>query len=62
MVDEASMEAIIERVQSEFHKIDLFREYVSRFFETHPDLIQPPPIVHPVKSRMKDFQHLREKI
>ena len=62
MVDEASMEAIIERVQSEFHDIDLFRWYVTRFFETHPDLTQPPPIVHSVKSRMKDLQHLREKI
>ena len=27
MVDEASMEAIIERVQSELHSIDLFRDY-----------------------------------
>jgi ppGpp synthetase/RelA/SpoT-type nucleotidyltranferase len=62
MVDAASMEAIMERVQSEFHEIDLFRGYVARFFETHPDLTRPSPIVHSVKSRMKDLQHLREKI
>ena len=62
MVDEASMEAIIERVQSKLHDIDLFRENTARFFETHPDLTQPPQIVHSVKSRMKDWQPLREKV
>ena len=62
MVDEASMEAIIARVQSELHNIDLFRENTARFFETHPDLTQSPQIVHSVKSRLKDLQHLREKI
>ena len=62
MVDEASMEAIIERVQSELHSINLFRENTVRFFETHPNLTQSPPIVHSVKSRMKDLQPLREKV
>ena len=62
MVDEASMEAIIEQVQSKLHDIDLFRDYTVRFFETHPDLTQSPQIVHSVKSRLKDLQHLREKI
>ena len=62
MVDEASMEAIIARVESKLHDIDLFRASIARFFETHPALTQPPPIVHSVKSRIKDFQHLREKI
>ena len=62
MVDEASMEAIIERVQSRFHDIDRFRDNVVYFFENHPDLTYSPSIIHSVKSRMKDFQHLREKI
>ena len=62
MVDEASMEAIIGQVQIKFHEIDLFRESTVRFFETHPHLIQSPQIVHSVKSRMKDLEHLREKI
>lgn len=57
-----TMLSLIERVQSELHNIDLFRENTARFFETHPDLIQPPGIVHSVKSRMKDLQPLREKI
>ena len=62
MVDEASMEAIIKQVQNNLHDIDLFRNYTVRFFETHPDLTQSPQIVHSVKSRLKNLQHLREKI
>ena len=62
MVDETSMGAIIEIVKSELHNIDLFRKYVINFFETHPDLTQSPQVVHSVKSRMKNLQHLREKI
>ena len=62
MVDEASMEIIIERVQGRLHDIDLFRDYTVRFFETHPNLTQSAQIVHSVRSRMKDLQHLREKI
>ena len=62
MVDEASMEAIIEQVESKIHDIDLFRANTVRFFETHPNLNQSPQIVHSVKSRIKDLQHLREKV
>ncbi|MYB92805.1 RelA/SpoT domain-containing protein [Candidatus Poribacteria bacterium] len=56
------MEAIVERVQSQLHDIDIFRDYTVRFFETHPDLTQSPQVVHSVKSRIKDLQHVREKI
>ena len=62
MVDEASMGAILRQVQSKLHDIDLFRENTVRFFETHPGLTQPPQIVHSVKSRIKNLEHLREKI
>ena len=62
MVDDASMEAIIERVQSNLYDIELFCNYVTNFFEKHPDLTQSPQIVHSVKSRVKDLQCLREKI
>ena len=62
MVDDAIMEAIMAQVQTELHNIDLFRANTVRFFETHPDLTQSPQIVHSVKSRMKDLQHLREKV
>ncbi|MDE0085851.1 MAG: RelA/SpoT domain-containing protein [Candidatus Poribacteria bacterium] len=56
------METIIARVENNLHEIKLFCNYVTNFFETHPDLTQPPQIVHSVKSRIKDLEHLREKI
>ena len=62
MVDEASMEIIIEQVESKLFDINHFRESTVRFFEAHPHLIRSPRIVHSVKSRMKDWQPLREKI
>ena len=62
MVDEANMETIIDRVKNKLHDIDLFRDNIVRFFETHPDLTQSVRIVHSVISRMKDLRHLREKI
>ena len=62
MVDEASMEVIIGQIQNKLHDFDLFRENTVRFFETHPQLIQSPQVVHSVKSRMKDLEHLKEKI
>ena len=61
-IDEASMNAIIDRVQSERYYIDLFRKSTASFFEEHPDLTQSRRIVHSVKSRMKNSDRLREKI
>jgi ppGpp synthetase/RelA/SpoT-type nucleotidyltranferase len=40
----------------------MFRKNVADFFLEHPDLNRSPPIIHSVKSRMKDPEHLREKI
>ena len=62
MIDKVSMEAIIKRVASEHYNIDHFRESTASFFEKHPDLTKSAQIVHSVKSRMKDLQHLREKV
>ncbi len=62
MVDEVSIERIMSVVEENRHRIDLFRQYVARFFETHPELTGSPSVVHSVKSRLKDLQHLRDKI
>ena len=61
-IDEASMDTIIDRVQKEHYYIDLFRKSTASFFEEHPDLTQSHRIVHSVKSRMKNWDRLREKI
>ncbi len=62
MVDEVSIKAIMDVIEKELHRIDLFRQHVARFFETHPRLTSSPPVIHSVKSRLKHPQHLREKI
>ena len=61
-IDEASMNAIIKRIESERYYIDLFRKSTASFFEEHPDLTQSRRIIHSVKSRMKNWDRLRKKI
>ena len=62
MAGEVNIEQIMDVVEKNLHRIDLFRNNVARFFETHPKLIVSPPAIHSVRSRLKDPQHLREKI
>ena len=46
-----------------FSKVDLFRQRVERSFVCSPILNRGiPPVIHSVKSRMKDSDHLREKL
>ncbi|MCH8294923.1 RelA/SpoT domain-containing protein, partial [Candidatus Poribacteria bacterium] len=49
-------------IQEKYHLIDSFRNNVVYFFENHPRLTGSPSVIHSVKNRMKDLQHLREKI
>ncbi|AZD99673.1 hypothetical protein C4K09_3602 [Pseudomonas chlororaphis subsp. aureofaciens] len=45
------------------HELSLFKSQVQGWFDTHPKLSKcKPPIVHSVKSRLKDREHLAEKI
>lgn len=45
------------------HEISLFMDGVSKWFTTHPKLQKPGlPTVHSVKMRLKDRDHLLEKI
>ena len=62
MVDEESIQKIMDVINERLHGIDLFRNNVAAFFETHPKLNGSPPVIHSVKSRTKDLEHLREKI
>lgn len=59
---EEKIEEILGAVQRNMHGIDTFRENVAYFFTKHPDLNGSPPIIHSVKSRLKDQNHVREKI
>ncbi|MGA7181144.1 MAG: RelA/SpoT domain-containing protein [Thiobacillaceae bacterium] len=45
------------------HEFSIFMNGVSQWFSSHPKLCKPSlPIVHSVKARLKDRDHLREKI
>src|SRR5215470_13397444 len=47
----------------ELHLLKLFRDSVHTFFGTHPALNDPAdPVIHTIKSRVKDRQHLRKKL
>lgn len=45
------------------HELSIFMSGIERWFATHPLLSRGPlPVVHSVKSRLKDRSHLKEKI
>lgn len=56
---EASLIAFDERT----HELTIFMDGIGRWFETHPKLaLSTPSIVHSIKTRLKDREHLRDKI
>lgn len=45
------------------HELSIFMDSVATWFQTNPRLSRGPlPIIHSVKKRIKDREHLREKI
>jgi putative GTP pyrophosphokinase len=63
MNKEQSINAAILEVKNNQHDIKLFMDGVTQWFSTHPKLSNTnSPTIHSVKSRLKDTEHLREKI
>ena len=57
------IEEIVAYVGENEQLFTLFRENVVLFFQTHPKLGGGDfPLVHSVKSRLKDYDHLRKKL
>lgn len=53
----------LERYDDINHELSIFMATVRSWFETHPKLAKCSfPTVHSVKSRLKDRQHLEEKV
>lgn len=50
---------LIEKYKTDFQDFDLLRRHIVDFFSLHP---KAAPYVHSVKSRLKDPDHLKEKI
>ena len=56
-------ETEIDYFKSNKHLLEEFRRTVSNFFELHPLLNkQEFPIIHSIKSRIKDAEHLQDKL
>lgn len=59
---EACIEEILRVVETRRHTFNIFCKSVAAFFLENPDLNGSPPVIHSVKSRLKDRRHLSEKI
>lgn len=58
-----SIEAAVGAFEERKHELLIFMNGVSQWFASHPKLSKPDfPIVHSVKTRLKDREHLKEKI
>jgi ppGpp synthetase/RelA/SpoT-type nucleotidyltranferase len=54
--------ACLKEYEKSRHELEIFCDSVHKFFQGHPRLASPPPIVHSVRSRLKDPEHLRQKL
>lgn len=62
-MNEQDINDIVEYYKKHMHLIKPFKATVESFFNTHPELnCEPFPIIHSVKSRIKDPEHLRDKL
>lgn len=60
---ESKIEDVIDFYKENQHRLVLFQKSVNAFFSEHPKLNQKPfPIIHSVKTRLKDPSHLKDKI
>ena len=62
-MDAETIEGLIGLVRENQHPIGLFCDQVRDFFLTHPTLNSGElPAIHSVKSRIKNLDHLRDKL
>lgn len=56
------LSAIVDAYLARKDEVDLFRQQVVAFFLTSQFTSQPLPLIHSVKSRLKDPLHLKDKL
>lgn len=56
------IDEIIKKVNKEIHNYESFHSAVETFFRSNPLLKGDPPVIHSIKGRIKNIEHLREKI
>lgn len=58
-----NIDKVVEFYDDNIHKLKTFQASVITFFENHPKLNKKPfPVIHSIKSRIKDPDHLRDKL
>jgi ppGpp synthetase/RelA/SpoT-type nucleotidyltranferase len=63
MTKDELIESAIEAFKEKKFEFNLFRKGIRDYFLAHPKLNEPPlPIIHSIKSRVKDYDHLKLKI
>lgn len=63
MSENSSHAPLLEAYEAKEHEFKIFMEGVNQWFYTHPKLRKPDsPIVHSVKSRLKNKDHFAEKL
>lgn len=63
MDNKQSIELVLEAYESKKHELSIFMSGVSQWFSSHPKLCNgKAPVVHSVKARLKNSDHLREKL
>lgn len=60
---EKALKSIVDAYQEKHDEFDLFRQQVASFFQTSRQFHKGTvPLVHSVRSRMKDVDHLTDKV
>lgn len=63
MTDADTIEECLEEYARNKHHLSAWCESIRQFFGQHPDIsVGPFAIVHSIRARMKDEQHLRQKL
>ena len=63
MERDAAIESALARYSAERHIFERFRNAVFDYFRTEPSLNDPEvAVIHSIKSRLKDINHLRDKL
>ncbi len=61
-MDDAALQEILRLIDERRHHFELFQGAVAARFEKDPGLNGKPPILHSIKSRFKDMDHIKKKI
>lgn len=60
---DSTTEAALTSFDERRHELSIFMNGIGQWFSSHPKLCQPDrPVVHSVKMRLKDREHLRKKL